>query len=74
MQNMTIEAFGNLRDLAQRAPSANDQQYTPWDGNVAQTGFDEEGTLRCGICGVIFFPEQDGHCYGEGENQKQGKF
>jgi len=58
-----IEAFGNLatrsyRSEQERDSTIDDQEYIQAeefdDGMIiAQTGYDEEGLLRCGVCGSI---------------------
>jgi len=58
-----IEAFGNLatrsyRSEEERDRTIDDQEYIQAeefdDGMIiAQTGYDEEGLLRCGVCGSI---------------------
>lgn len=58
-----IEAFGNLatrsyRSEEERDRTIDDQEYIQAEEEddgmiIAQTGYDEEGLLRCGVCGSI---------------------
>ena len=60
-----LRAFGNLatrthRGREERGRGPSDQAYIPWTGGdggeespgVAQSGLDEDGSLRCGVCGA----------------------
>ena len=54
-----IRAFGNLSTRSYRGPiekqhARTSQAYIPWDGKIAQTGYDEKGVLRCGVCDKKF--------------------
>ena len=55
----TFQAFGNRatqtflsRQEKERRQQGSNQEFMPWDGEVAQTGVDNDGILRCGVCGA----------------------
>ena len=61
---VNIEGFGNLptrtwKGKEERDHSPSKQKYMPWTGmdddgtpGIAQTGLDQDGILRCGVCGA----------------------
>lgn len=51
-----FEAFANLATQTwtkhKFSDVASDKTYMPWDGKMAQTGYDSDAILRCGVCGA----------------------
>jgi hypothetical protein len=55
-----LRAFGDLptrRSISELESewfedALREQEYKLWDGTSDQTGFDDEGVLRCGVCGA----------------------
>lgn len=63
--DLRIEAFGNLctrswKKSGEKEHEPARQEYIPWTGmdddgtpGIAQTGYDPDGMLRCGVCGAM---------------------
>lgn len=50
--NLATRSYAGPEEKTRRKSMLDEQDYVAWDGSSAQTGYDSNDILRCGVCGA----------------------